>query len=62
MYHAALSTVIELHEHEARARTYLAYLREAQTAPQIALFVIYEDRFSRTAEGWRLAMRRIMAA
>lgn len=45
---------------EAEAVVYFQYFADTTTAPRLLSVGHYEDKFRRTAEGWRLARRRIV--
>jgi len=62
MYHSILTTTVQLNGDAATAKSYFVYFKNADKAPEIALFAIYNDEFRRTAEGWKLSARRINPA
>lgn len=59
MYHLILTTTVSLQGDKASARSYFAYLKEADKTPQIAMFAIYNDELVRTTAGWKVSARNI---
>ena len=57
--HVVTTVEVRLDGERARARSTWLYLTNTATAPSIALTGGYDDEFTRTAEGWRLAVRNI---
>jgi len=61
--HGMSNPMIELAGDAARARTYgnLVHVQEMQdgTPNRVTQFAIYHDELARTAEGWRIAQRRL---
>jgi ketosteroid isomerase-like protein len=47
---------------QATAHSYFLYVRGADTSPSLGLTGRYHDTFRRTADGWKLAHRRIVLA
>lgn len=55
--HAVSTSLVEIDGDAGRATSYVTWYRDVRTAPQVALFAVYEDEFRRTAEGWKFAAR-----
>jgi hypothetical protein len=58
-YHCIFSTAVKLNGNAASTTTYLAYVKNARAAPQIAMFRIYRDQFVRTPGGWKVSLRYV---
>ena len=58
-YHLLVDTSVTPDGDKAVATSYAAFVKDANTAPNIGNFAIYRDGFRRTSEGWRLASRTI---
>jgi hypothetical protein len=58
-YHCLLTTTIRLNGDKADAKSYFAYVANANTKPDIAVFAIYNDELVRTKDGWKVAARHI---
>jgi hypothetical protein len=58
-YHLVDTTAVKLDGDKASAKTYLIFLKNADTKPHVGLFKIYRDEFVRTPDGWKLSARYI---
>jgi ketosteroid isomerase-like protein len=60
--HWVLPVLIQSHGDDARAVTYLAVIRPGEfPSTGVLLTGVYRDRFTRTADGWRIAHRMFHA-
>lgn len=59
LVHAIQSSAVAVSGDEATAKTYVVLYGNALAKPEMTGVLIYNDAFTRTAEGWRLSLRYI---
>jgi ketosteroid isomerase-like protein len=58
--HLVVVNSVTLAGDTAKAQSYMSFIRNADTAPQVATFKVYEDEFVRTTDGWKMSSRSIL--
>lgn len=59
--HVVTTQVVELQGDRATSRAVFHYYTKTDAAPTLSIMGIYEDELVRTARGWRLARRLVLA-
>ena len=57
--HVLTTTVVTLNGDKARVTSYMTFLKDTSSNPQVAIAAFYEDQFVREKDGWRIARRTI---
>jgi 3-phenylpropionate/cinnamic acid dioxygenase small subunit len=57
--HVLTTTMIELDGNEASGRSVFHYYTHTNATPVLAIMGVYEDKFRRTEQGWKMSHRKI---
>jgi 3-phenylpropionate/cinnamic acid dioxygenase small subunit len=60
--HVITTTAVQVQGDRARARSYMLFYVDCDTAPRVSVVTVYQDEFRRSTSGWKLEHRSIEPA